>query len=213
MSTVLATLDATAAGRPVLETALRVGELTATSVRVLHVRSDPRQSSETPESLARRSGVAFELLEGKVDQALLSGIENPDVVAVVIGARGDTRRAPTGRAHGAVHSRARRQAHRRRPTRHRRPTRAAPSARPARRHRAVVAADPPRAVATAGRRRGARGPPRLHRPHPAGNARSPPIRPRDIGPRIFAPTLSAGQRHRHRVATGPSRISSYRGVA
>ncbi|MGA8296695.1 MAG: universal stress protein [Acidimicrobiales bacterium] len=87
MSTVLATLDATAAGRPVLETALRVGELTATSVRVLHVRSDPRQSSETPESLARRSGVAFELLEGKVDQALLSGIENPDVVAVVIGAR------------------------------------------------------------------------------------------------------------------------------
>jgi len=87
MSIVLAALDTSAAARPVLETALEIGALTASSVEVVHVRSDPSESCETPESLAERHEVPFELLEGEVQPMLLAAIEAPKTIAAVIGAR------------------------------------------------------------------------------------------------------------------------------
>lgn len=94
MRTVLAALDTTAAARPVLETALALGRLTAAAVEAVHVRDGP---AETPETLADRSGVALQLLDGPVEPALLHALAAPDVVAAVLGARatpGDQR--PTG---------------------------------------------------------------------------------------------------------------------
>lgn len=94
MRTVLAALDTTAAARPVLETALDVGHLTAGTVEAVHVHDG---LSETPEALAARSGVALRLLDGPVEAALLRAIAAPDVVVAVLGARaipGDQR--PTG---------------------------------------------------------------------------------------------------------------------
>ena len=97
MSIVLAALDTTAAARPVLETALRIGELTAGKVEAVHVRI-PSESVETPESLARRSGVPLRLLTGPVVPALLAASGAPDVIAVVIGARATpSGRRPVGR--------------------------------------------------------------------------------------------------------------------
>jgi nucleotide-binding universal stress UspA family protein len=87
MSIVLAALDTTAAACPVLGTALGIGELTASSVEVVHVRSDPSESCETPKSLAGRYKVPFELMEGEVEPMLLAAIEAPKTIAAVIGAR------------------------------------------------------------------------------------------------------------------------------
>jgi len=87
MSVVLAALDTSAAARPVLETALEIGVLTASSVEVVHVRSDPSESCETPESLAHRHEVPFKLLEGEVEPMLLAAIEAPEAIAAVVGAR------------------------------------------------------------------------------------------------------------------------------
>ncbi|MGD0256096.1 MAG: hypothetical protein ABSB99_11235, partial [Acidimicrobiales bacterium] len=61
ISTIIATLDATAAARPVLETALRIGELTGADVEAIHVTDG---AIDTPESLAQRSGVPFRALNG-----------------------------------------------------------------------------------------------------------------------------------------------------
>jgi len=98
MSVVLAALDTTAAARPVLETAVRIGELFGAAVEVLHVRSSPEGSFETPESLAARSGLPFRLLEDPVEAALLGAIGSSEVLAAVIGARSTTSgRRPVGR--------------------------------------------------------------------------------------------------------------------
>lgn len=84
MTTVLALLDASAAARPVLEAALRLGELAALPVEAVHVVDGPVQSDET---LARRAGVALRLLPRPLDQALLDAVEDPTVAAAVVGAR------------------------------------------------------------------------------------------------------------------------------
>lgn len=98
MSTVVAALDTTAAARPVLETALLIGELTASSIEAVHVRSDSVRSAEIPESLATRYGVPFRLLEGDVKHLLLGAFDRPEVVAAVIGARSTPGgRRPVGR--------------------------------------------------------------------------------------------------------------------
>jgi nucleotide-binding universal stress UspA family protein len=98
MSIVLAALDTTAAARPVLETAVRIGELIGAEVEVVHVHGGPRDSIETAESLSARAGVRFRLLEGPVESALLGAISAPDVLAAVIGARSTTGgRRPVGR--------------------------------------------------------------------------------------------------------------------
>jgi len=98
MSTVLAALDATAAARPVLETALRIGRLTGAGVEVVHVRTAPTESVETPESLAARSRVPFKVLEGTAGAALVAAVAAPEVLVAVIGARSTPGgRRPIGR--------------------------------------------------------------------------------------------------------------------
>ncbi len=94
MRTVLAALDASAAARPVLETALGIARLTGATVEAVHV---PDGSVETPESLATRSGVPFRLLDGPIEPALLDASAGPDVIAAVLGARATPGgRRPTG---------------------------------------------------------------------------------------------------------------------
>jgi nucleotide-binding universal stress UspA family protein len=90
MKTVIAALDASAAAHPVLEVALRIAELTGSTVEAVHV---PNRSTETPASLAARSDVRFRLLDGPAEPALLEAIADPSVIAGVLGAR----RTPAGR--------------------------------------------------------------------------------------------------------------------
>ena len=54
MSTVLAALDASVAAQPVLETALRIGEMTGHDVRAVHVIES---STDSPELLLRQGRV------------------------------------------------------------------------------------------------------------------------------------------------------------
>ena len=94
MRTVLAALDASAAARAVLETALGIAELTGATVEAVHVHYG---STDTPESLASRSGVPFRLLDGATEPALLDALAGPDVIAAVLGARATPGgRRPTG---------------------------------------------------------------------------------------------------------------------
>jgi nucleotide-binding universal stress UspA family protein len=88
MSIILAALDTSTAARPVMETALRIGQLTGADVQAVHVRVGPRESVDAPEALAALSEVPFKVLEGPVEPALLAAAGAPDVIAVVIGARG-----------------------------------------------------------------------------------------------------------------------------
>jgi nucleotide-binding universal stress UspA family protein len=95
MRTVLAALDSSAAARPVLETALGIAELLDATVEAVHVRVN---STETPESLAARSGVPFRLLDGPVEETLLRCADDLAAVAIVLGARGTPGgRRPAGR--------------------------------------------------------------------------------------------------------------------
>ena len=98
MSIVLAAIDSSAAARPVLETALRVGQLTGAGVQAVYVRSDPLRSVETPESLAARSEVPFRVLEDPVESTLLAAMGASEVLVGVVGARATTGgRRPVGR--------------------------------------------------------------------------------------------------------------------
>ena len=98
MSIVVAVLDSSAAARPVLEVAQRIGELTESPVEAVHVRSDPLKSVETPESLAARNEVPFQVLDGTVEPEILRTMDRADVLVGVIGARATTGgRRPVGR--------------------------------------------------------------------------------------------------------------------
>jgi nucleotide-binding universal stress UspA family protein len=95
MRTVLAALDASAAARPVLETALGLGRLTGANVEAVHVGDG---SVETPATLAARRDVPYRLLDGPVEPALLDAVDDPAVIAAVLGARGTPAgRRPAGR--------------------------------------------------------------------------------------------------------------------
>jgi len=98
MSIVVAVLDSSAAARPVLEVAQRIGEMTESRVEAVHVRSDPLKSVETPESLAARNEVPFQVLDGTVEPEILRTMDRADVLVGVIGARSTTGgRRPVGR--------------------------------------------------------------------------------------------------------------------
>ncbi len=95
MRTVLAAMDASAAARPVLETALGLGQLTSAQVMAVHVGNG---SAETPATLATRCDVPYRLLDGPVESALLEAVGDPAVIAAVLGARGTPAgRRPAGR--------------------------------------------------------------------------------------------------------------------
>jgi hypothetical protein len=90
MSILVAALDAGAAARPVLETALRMGRLTGSDVEAVHVDEG---AGEVARSLAEGAGVPIRVTAGAVVSALLDVIAAPDVVGAVVGARG----VPSGR--------------------------------------------------------------------------------------------------------------------
>ena len=95
MRTVLAALDAGPAARPVLETALGLGELTDSDVEAVHVQDGP---TEIPAWLASQSGVSLRILRGPVTTVLLDAVAGPGVVAAVFGARATPGgRRPVGR--------------------------------------------------------------------------------------------------------------------
>lgn len=90
MRTVLAAVDGSPAARPVLETALGIGELMRATVEAIHVRDD---SGEILDAVAQRCGVPLRNVEGSVDTELLRALGDANVVAGVLGVR----RTPTGR--------------------------------------------------------------------------------------------------------------------
>ena len=89
MTTLLAAIDNSAATRPVLETALRVGRLLGADVEALHVLEDG-------DRIAVEASVAFGIplcvVHPPVTKAVLDALRRRDVIGVVIGVRG----TPTG---------------------------------------------------------------------------------------------------------------------
>lgn len=86
MSVVVAMLDASAAARPVLETAIRVGQLTGSYVEALHLTGDS-EATEALKLLATRHAVPLRVEHGPVLPALREALRPRDVVAAVVGAR------------------------------------------------------------------------------------------------------------------------------
>lgn len=84
MRNLLAALDASTAARPVLETALGIGQLMDAEVEAVHVRDGP---VDTPRWLADQYDVPLRILEGPVTASLLGALADPDVIAAVFGAR------------------------------------------------------------------------------------------------------------------------------
>jgi len=85
MSFVLAALDASSRSWTVLDTAVRVGRLTDTAVRAVHVRSDPGAPYDVVESLAEEAGVELRVVDGTPAPALVDAIREPETIAAVIG--------------------------------------------------------------------------------------------------------------------------------
>jgi len=95
MNTIIAAIDSTAAARPVLETAVRMSELTRADVEAIHVGEGP---NEMLEYITRRCGVSLRVLAGQVETELLHAIGAPEVIMAVLGARATTAgRRPVGR--------------------------------------------------------------------------------------------------------------------
>jgi nucleotide-binding universal stress UspA family protein len=95
MRRVVAALDASAAARPVMETALGIGQLMGAEVEALHVGLD---RTETLEALAATNGVPLRFVRGPVGRAVLDAVAARHVVAAVVGARSTPGgRRPTGR--------------------------------------------------------------------------------------------------------------------
>lgn len=101
MRTVLAALDASAAARPVVETALGIGRLMDARVHAVHVGDE---SVETLEALTSESHIPLRTLRGQVEQTVLDAAAASGVVAAVLGARATPggRRPIGGTALGVV---------------------------------------------------------------------------------------------------------------
>lgn len=85
MTTVLAAIDNSAAARPVLETALRLGHLLKASVQALHIRQD---GADTAVKVAASMGVPLSILDGDPTELINTHLAAPDVMLGVLGARG-----------------------------------------------------------------------------------------------------------------------------
>jgi nucleotide-binding universal stress UspA family protein len=85
VTTVLAALDSNASGRPVLDTAIMLANLYDSTVTCLHVREEA--SSAAPE-LANAAGVELREVGGSPIAEIANAARNPDVAALVLGARG-----------------------------------------------------------------------------------------------------------------------------
>ena len=82
---VLAALDASAAAGAVLDTAVRVGRLTDSTVVAVHVRSDPAVPVDVVASLAEERGIALRVLDGDPGPTLIEALRGPEAIAAVIG--------------------------------------------------------------------------------------------------------------------------------
>jgi nucleotide-binding universal stress UspA family protein len=90
MTTVLAALDSSLAGHPVLVTARAIARLLRTDVSAIHVTLDP---DGTAQSIADSAGVQLRIVSGPVVERLIDAGNADDVSAMVIGARS----TPAGR--------------------------------------------------------------------------------------------------------------------
>jgi nucleotide-binding universal stress UspA family protein len=84
MRSVLAALDAGAAARPVVETALGLGRLMDAGVRALHVGD---RAAGALEALTRQSCIPLRTVPGQVETAILRAAADPETLAAVLGAR------------------------------------------------------------------------------------------------------------------------------
>ena len=84
MKTVLAALDTSPSASAVLDTALRLGELTGGAVEAVHVHEGPFESLKW---LAEQAGVHLRVVEGPVRECLLAAVGEAGVDAAVLGAR------------------------------------------------------------------------------------------------------------------------------
>jgi nucleotide-binding universal stress UspA family protein len=85
MTTVLAALDSNATASPVLSTAVAVAFMFDATVIVLHVRENGTSGAE---ELARAAGVELRELSGLPVDQIVAAAQDPDVAALVLGARG-----------------------------------------------------------------------------------------------------------------------------
>jgi nucleotide-binding universal stress UspA family protein len=90
MTRVLAAIDNSAAAKPVLETAKAIESLYGSPVEAVHVREG---SIAVADSAAKAAGVPLRIESGSPMEILEARLRQPDVVALVIGARG----TPAGR--------------------------------------------------------------------------------------------------------------------
>lgn len=84
-TTVLAALDNSLADKPVLTTALALGDALGATVEPIHVATD---GSRVAHGEADAAGLPLTVLRGPVSEALLTQGARADVVALVAGARG-----------------------------------------------------------------------------------------------------------------------------
>jgi nucleotide-binding universal stress UspA family protein len=84
---VLAALDTSPSAAAVLDTALRLSELTGDAVEAVHVRDGPTESLEW---LVAQAGIDLRMLEGPVATSLLAAVEDHRVDTAVLGARATT---------------------------------------------------------------------------------------------------------------------------
>lgn len=84
MRTVLAALDSSPTARSVLDAAVDLGRLAGATVQAVHVAAGP---AGAPQRVADACGVSCRVLTGEVGAALLGALDDPDVVAAVIGSR------------------------------------------------------------------------------------------------------------------------------
>lgn len=90
MTRVLAAIDNSAAAKPVLETAKAIEPLYGSPAEAVHVREG---SVEIADSAAKAAGVPLRIESGAPSEVLAARLRDPEVVALVIGARG----TPAGR--------------------------------------------------------------------------------------------------------------------
>jgi nucleotide-binding universal stress UspA family protein len=103
MKTVLAAVDNSLAGRPVIATAEAFAAILGAGVEAVHVQTD---GDLTARSAADAAGVPLHLAAGAVVEALVAAGDSPDVIALVVGARGTPGgRRPLGGTAAAVATR------------------------------------------------------------------------------------------------------------
>jgi nucleotide-binding universal stress UspA family protein len=98
VTTVLAALDSNASGRPVLDTPIALANLYDSTVTCLHVREEALSAAA---ELARDAGVELREVGGAPIAEIANAARNPDVAALVLGARG-LRGGPQPAGHTAL---------------------------------------------------------------------------------------------------------------